>query len=1486
MKILKYIVWGIVILLAVFYLLPAAAFQLPWVQKKISSEITAYLEEKIHTEVEIGRVLLEPFNRLIIKDIYLEDQSGDTLLEARRLAAEFELLPLLKKRIRIHSVHLFTFDFRLSRDSGDAPLNIQYLIDAFSNPDTTRTRDIIDLKVGQLNLRLGNFSFRVKDAEPTPGRFNPKDIRIGNISAKLHLEQLNEEGVVLKLSRMGFLEQSGLLVKEMTFDLKADRNSALIEKFELKLDESSLLIRDISVDYADIEGLKDLRMQLKIEPSSVRLREVATLLPALEHFEDRIIVEGYFHGTPDELKLRDLSVRNSLSRFGFQSDLLLKNILSDPDNLFIDGKISQSNFSSDGIEMLIRNFGVEIQPYVSTIRNMGDIRFKGSIHGYPAYLLSASGILDTDIGSIKADVEVGKDENRSIRGNIATNRSNFNLGALLNRSDLGELSFEAHLDARKSNRKEWEGVIDAVIAEIGYKRHRYENLRLDGEFSESHFEGLFNMDSPEGRIEAKGLFVFKGENSGFSFRAEAEKLKLDELNLTRKYRKPILSFCAEADFSGNNPDNFLGNLMVHDIDFETEKSRFELDTFLIQANNWEDEKTITVNSSLLNGKIYGAYSFRNLPKEAKQSVSLYLPSLAEMGTLPEPENRLAFQFTLEETEKLSKTLELPLTILSQSRIDGSYDGMQNRFAMEADMPLIRLFGTTLRDGMIDLKNPDDKIVLDITGTSLGDKGKEVALSAHLEALRDSVFSKLSWTDNHSRFKGDMQLDTHFSRETRRGDSELITEINIRRSEVAIHDTIWTIHPAAIEIRPSRIGVNNLRIDHGEQFLRINGAASDRPEEELAIRLNRVNLGYVFDALAIKALTFGGIATGYVTAKDLRNTREMATELDVKNFSFNNTVFGDLRLSGIWDEEDQGIGMDGWVYKNDTSTVKVKGVIYPAKEELSINFDAINTDARFLRKYLDKVIPNVTGELSGNLRLFGDLNNPTVEGNVFARNFRFYVEYLNTYYTFTDSVFCKPDGIRIKDAYLLDQYGNAARIRGEVNHRLFDDFQYSAYLDFTDFFVFNATEKDNPQIFGRAFATGNADLSGTEDVVNINVRMRNTKNTAISFNFMEESDILEYDFIHFVQPEVVDAKEKMKHSKSSLPTATSSETEIRLNMILEATPEAEIEMITDRLSGDNISGTGSGNIQIQYGTIIPLKVTGSYVLSAGKYKFSLQKAINRSFDIRENSKINFSGNPYTADLNITAAYNVTANLGDLDQDLLKQNYSARNNIPVDCILHLTGPLDRPTIGFDIDLPGATDELKRQVKSYIRTEDMMNRQLVYLLVLNRFYTSPEFASNNSDYSNNLVYLTSTLSTQVSNLLSNISDNFQIGTKFHQSYSGDEANTEIELLLSSQLLNDRLIINGNFGYIDNPYTAQGQNVPLVGDFDIEYKLTQSGDIRLRGFNHYNYRNYFSQTPEMTQGLGILFRKDFDHLSDLFRRKREKQLTVEDQDAAKAPE
>ena len=97
-----------------------------------------------------------------------------------------------------------------------------------------------------------------------------------------------------------------------------------------------------------------------------------------------------------------------------------------------------------------------------------------------------------------------------------------------------------------------------------------------------------------------------------------------------------------------------------------------------------------------------------------------------------------------------------------------------------------------------------------------------------------------------------------------------------------------------------------------------------------------------------------------------------------------------------------------------------------------------------------------------------------------------------------------------------------------------------------------------------------------------------------------------------------------------------------------------------------------------------------------------------------------------------------------------------------------------------------------------------------------------------------------------MNSFTDKVQLGTNIRTSQDGIE-DTEVEMLLSSQLLNNRLIFNGNFGYKNS--TINNQKNAFIGEFDLEYLLTPSGDIRLKALQPCQRHVYDSKTsPDNT--------------------------------------
>ena len=162
-------------------------------------------------------------------------------------------------------------------------------------------------------------------------------------------------------------------------------------------------------------------------------------------------------------------------------------------------------------------------------------------------------------------------------------------------------------------------------------------------------------------------------------------------------------------------------------------------------------------------------------------------------------------------------------------------------------------------------------------------------------------------------------------------------------------------------------------------------------------------------------------------------------------------------------------------------------------------------------------------------------------------------------------------------------------------------------------------------------------------------------------------------------------------------------------------------------------------------------------------------------------------------------------------------------------------------------------------------MMNRQIIYLLALNRFYT-PEYMSTTKG--NELFSVaSSTIASQLSGMLGKLSENWSIAPNL-RSDRGDFSDVEFDVALSSSLLNNRLLFNGNFGYRDKSLNTN----QFIGDFDIEYLLNRSGSVRLKAYNRYNDQNYYLRTAQTTQGVGIVYKRDFDNMFGFLRHRKKR--------------
>lgn len=1439
---------------------------MPAVQEYAKERVVEELKLKLGTELGIGKLHFQLFNTVRLDSVYLYDQSGERALMVDRLSAGIDLLSLVNGRIAVTSAWLSDFEVRLSKETSDAPLNIQYVIDAFKSKDD-KPKSAINFVINSVNIVNGNFFYDVKDKGHKVNLFDPNHIHVSDLHAKLALKSLASDSLNIQVKKISLKEQSGLEISDLVFRLITQGKKVSVRGFELNLPSSYLELEKCELDLtpsSDTAKILDYAtLDCRIAESYIAPKDIAAFTPSLQYFKDVVSFRANISGSVDNLNISNLTLDYG-EKLHLISNTEIKDI-RDPENMYILGSVDKLIVSSNEVEGIVNNLSKNKIHLPQELKKLGTISFEGDISGY-LHQLTAFGSLETDLGIIKTDVLFGFKPRQGIssfvKGKVYT--SGFKLGEMLGNKDLGKTSLNLSVDLIKPKYGKIKGTAAGNIYDTDFKGYTYKDVALDVDYDGMRVDGKLAVTDPNGLLTVNGLFDLSDkDNPELIFKAKVKNVQLDNLNLADNLKHSYISLNIDADFTGKNIDNAEGYIRIDSLDFIREDKSFQMNKLLVEVSGGEDNKDLRISSDIVNGDIKGMYSFSSMINSVQQTLHPYLPALIKQNEKKNPEDKnnvLNFNLQINNTESLSSILNLPVTVLSPAKIVGFYNNIQDKFKVEVFTPSIKAGGMNIKSGYVLLRNPDNIIESQINALIIGKKEtmNDIVIKSTID--NNLINTNISLVNTgQQKAKGDFSISTLFAK----ADGEpLSVDVDVLPSELLLNNAVWKMDKSHIQIKGGTYAVNNFSVynENGSQEVKVNGKYSPKNSNDiLKAELKNINLEYIFQTLAIDALQFGGAATGNLFVSTIENKPYANTRLHISDFKFNGAELGNLDIFSELDDETNVVGLDGLIVSKENKETKVKGVLDPVKQSLSINFDADSINIGFLNKYAESVFQNISGRGSGHVHLFGNFSDVTVEGKAFIKDASLGINFLNTRYSFSDTVYLKKDLIYFNDITLTDQYGNRAQASGKVTHDFFHDFMYLVDLKAENFLLYNATQVQNPLFYGKVFGSGNGTIAGDESAVDIDIRMRTEDKTAIRMNFMDEY-VNAYSFINY----------KSKNNKDSVnvaasdppPIKTESGMEINMNFYIDATPDAVVEIIMDPVGGDVLRGSGSGAMQFTWSTKTSPRLYGTYNIARGSYNFTFQRLMERRFVIQDGSNVQFRGDPFEAILDVAAIYKINASLSDLDKQLALE--TGQTTVPVNCVLNLTGPLKHPNIGLDIKFPSADPEVERQVKSLINTEDEINKQVAYLLILSKF-KAPNYSNPGTQTSDFAAVASATLSNQLTKIVSQIDDRWQLGTNIRYS-DAEMTYTEAELILSSQLLNDRLIINGNFGYRNN---LDINKEAMVTDVDIEYLLNNAGTWRIKAYNHYNEKYYYTQSDKSpnTQGIGLVYKKDFDDLKDLFR-------------------
>lgn len=1386
--------------------------------------------------MNVGKVNLGFFNRIIIDNVRMLDQKGDSMIYATRLSAKVDILPLKDGKISISSAQLFGLNANVYKQDAKSPLNIQFMLDSLASKDTTKHTPL-DLHIGSVIIRHGAIAYNQRDVAAQSGVFSTQHIGVRNLSAHIVLNHLTDNDIHLLVKKISLTDKSGLELKNLSFKLDADKQKAKLSNFILELPHSSLQLEDLLASYrTDDKGKlisESLQFEGGIKPSHITLADVACFAPVLHKWNDALLLSTHFSGTSTSARIHHLNLKTESGSIVLEA----KGKANKWDNqLHWNVNIEKLNVSGDGITHIAQNLGSKVKIPKEVLR-LGNIHYQGIAHGKnltdskasknntaSTNMIAAKGTLRTDVGNVELDLS---QNGKQLHAHV--NTKSINLGKILDNRKMGTIA--ANIEAQGTAQHL---IAKGNIGHFTFNKYNFRNIMLNGSYNKGLINGLASIADPNIKLQVEGKYNIKK--------------KLYDATLYLEHLQPAVLGVKMAD------------------------KEYTLNDIHVSAKNEGADSYLDLEAPFADLHVKGRYDYATLVQSMTNMIASKLPTLPGIGkTNKKVHNDFTIQAQITSTDILQRMLGIPLQIAEPVYIDGNLSDNERSVNLYASLPAFAYNGNAYNGGKLQMHTTGDtlKVNAQIQKGLAGENGIELHVNA---AAADNTLKAMLGYDNHSAktpIKAALNAEAQFFK----ADGDISTaRIGIQPSVVHIGNKPWQVHPAEITYSKNHLQIEDFAISHKNQKIAINGLATPNKEDSIVAELKDVDVEYIMNLINFHSVDFAGKASGKAIVKSIFNDPDAYAQLDVKDFEFEHGPLGVLHANVNFNKEESQIDIKAVADDGPEHQTLIDGYVSPKRNYIDLGIETQGTSLKFLESFCGSFMDNIQAWCKGKLNVVGDLSNINLVGDIVA-NGKMHMKQLGTDYSFKNlRAHAIPDDIQLLGDTIYDRNYNIAIVNGGIHHKHLTRLSYDIDLEAHNFLGYDTHEFGDDTFYGTVYATGQVGIHGKSGETIIDIDAQPEAGSIFVYNVASPEAISDKSFIHWheIIPQLAD----------SIPTIKEEDdidfsSDMRINFLINTNENLTLKLMMDAQSGDCITLNGNGVLRANWFNKGSFDMFGNYVVNHGVYKLTIQNVIKKDFEFMPGGTIAFGGNPYNAPLNLQAKYTVNGvPLSDLS---IGRSFSA-NNIRVDCLMNITGTPQSPKVDFSMDLPTVNTDAKQMIYSIINSQEEMNQQVLYLLAIGRFYAqtnnnqASEDAAQQSQTSLAMQsFLSGTISQQINTVLSNVvkSKNWNFGANIS---TGDEGfnNAEYEGILSGRLLDNRLLFNGQFGYRDNANATQS----FIGDFDLRYLIYPNGNLAVRMYNQTNDR-YFTRNSLNTQGLGLIMKKDFNGWRDLFGIKKKKTKT-----------
>ena len=1475
------ILWLAFVAVASVLIAGVLVIQLPQVQTAVADKVVRTLSEKLDGEISFEKIHFKPFTTLVLKNTVIIDKNPvidpsdsssvqiDTFFRGEYIIAKISLQGLLdEESIKIDrayvgnaQMNLVLEDFAEDGTAGRKQNNLSRIFritkkEVRKEPNPKEIFNIRKVEIEDLGFALIN-----KSSHKTPyhGEINWNDLDIKDIN--LTAEELRfKDGIMYgEAERLSFREKTGFTIHEMAGKVRVGRGKTIIEDLEIHDDWSDLNLPLFMMSYDSVKSFQDFIALVKLDgtiaTSTLDFRTITYFAPQLKGNELKATVSGKMSGYVDDFTVSDIKIDSHAGGFKGTANGRIRGI-PEVEDMRIDATVSDLTLTAAGLGRFISEWtrGKELD-----FSNIGkgvvftaEVSAEGLLNN-----LNTKASLRSDYGNINARVKLDDiiDTSRPIvlSGHILT--KDLDLGKMLDTDLVGPVSVSTGLSARLEEHIAVE--VDSLRVErFNFKDYNYSDIQARGRYDGLSMNGTVISKDPNLNFIFQGGYAKseKSQNTVYKFNASVGHADLYAINLDKR-GESVIQLRTNANFTRTRRGNLLGRIDIGDIMLENKGGRYEIGDIILVSNSADNRYTARLNSKFANGSYTGTASIGDFIKDLKGiTIDREIPALAADDAYRWNGHTYDIDFICHDIQNVLAFAAPGLYI-------------ENGTSLSAKINENGDFKADLTSGRFAFKRNYMKgfsLSVDNYNNTLNGIATCGEISAASLVMNDNIL-QLHANDNH--IGAGFSFDNHSDSETRgefivngnvsREDDSRIFDINIMPSSLHYNSREWNIQPSEIRIHDNSISIDSFGAVSGEQSISLHGRASDTPGDILSLYLERFDMSIV-NSLLPKDFGIKGAITGSASIESPVSEREISVDMLCDSSYVANIPLGVVRMGMKWNDKRERFDFHANNELQGRSNVDISGDLSPKKGYLHAGAIFDRFEVGYAQPFLKDIFSEMNGSLSGSIIASGPLDMLKISSDATRLDdVTLRIGYTGVPYTADGPFHIDETGVYFDNIDIRDRFAGTGVVSGSINYDHFRDITFDTHIRVSDIEAIDLTEKDNDAFYGNLYGSGDIAITGpvSSIVMDINASTAKSGNLHIpitsSLTSSKGTNLLKFkelDTSDEIDPYEIFVQRTTSNHKSG------NEFLVRLDVNADQNTEALVEI--DKSTGNVLSGRGNGRISLEASEDI-FNINGDYTLDSGNYKFVAMGLVSRDFLIQQGSSIRFGGDILNSTLDIDAVYRTKASLSALISDTT----SVANRRVVDCGISIKDKISNPQLGFSIEIPDLDPTIKSRVESALSTEDKVQKQFLSLIISNNFLPDEQ-----SGIVNNTSALYSNVTEMMANQLNNIFQKLDIPLDLGLKYQPNERGNDIfDVAVSTQLFNNRVVVNGNIG--NKQYSSGNAQNEVVGDIDIEIKLDRSGSFRLNLFSHSadQYTNYLDNSQR--NGVGVTYQTEFNSFRKFFR-------------------